>query len=352
MSPRHRHVPSYLHATAAIVLLLSTTIGRRTIAEGLSTPTPFGKTTKNVATQVLQGTGASQVDLNQYNLDSLEEISDEWTCRLVQKVGEADSTVRLFPKSAQELYVDTVQVSFPRLPDNAGLGLELIELAGGRDDGLGITVIAGVVDGGSAAAAAAATNAILPGDAIAQVSVVRQQRAGRSESEEECVVQTECLSYDATVAAIQSLPAMTTDSDSSDSEYDDEYYVLTLTRLRRKPKVTVNLQYPPSQNEPDATLELFAGENLRHGMLVRGVKLNDPLAQRFDTKNGGNCGAGGLCRTCAVAVQQGNDLLNPQRLAEQQMLADNPRWRLACKAIVGYGMREGTMTVRVNPRQW
>ena len=50
----------------------------------LSTPSPFGQTTKNVATQVLQGTGATQVDLNQYNLQSLEQIEQEWTAQLVQ----------------------------------------------------------------------------------------------------------------------------------------------------------------------------------------------------------------------------------------------------------------------------
>ncbi len=60
----------------------------------------------------------------------------------------------------------------------------------------------------------------------------------------------------------------------------------------------------------------------------------------------------GLCRTCSVVVQSGMDLLNPQRLSEKQMLADAPRWRLACKAIVGYGMKEGEMTIRVNPNQW
>ena len=132
------------------------------------------------------------------------------------------------------------------------------------------------------------------------------------------------LGYDETVDAILSLPP-------ADERYQ-EIYQLTLKRIRRKPRVTVKLQYPPSQGEQDTTLELFAGENLRMGMLVRGVKLNDPLAQRFDTKNGGNCGAGGLCRTCSVVVQKGADLLNPQRMNEQQMFEDAPRWRLACKA--------------------
>jgi len=307
-----------------------------------SQPAPFGETTKNVATQILQGTGASRVDLNKYNLANLEEIEQQWTAKLVQKVGQLDPVAVLGAKNAQELFVDTLQVSFPRR--RGGLGLELLELAGGREDGLGITVISGIVEGGSASVTE--ENEIMVGDSIAQVSIVRQERRGStSDLEEELVVQTECLNWDATVAAIQSLPP------PADGDVD-EYYALTLKRLRRKPKVKVKLQYPPSQNEPDVELELFAGENLRHGMLVRGVKLNDPLAKRFDTKNGGNCGAGGLCRTCSVAVQSGSDLLNPQRLAEKQMLADNPRWRLACKAIVGHGMQEGDMTIRVNPRQW
>ena len=44
--------------------------------------------------------------------------------------------------------------------------------------------------------------------------------------------------------------------------------------------------------------------------------------------------------------------MNAQRPAERQMLQDSPRWRLACKAFVGYGMSEGEITVQVNPRQW
>ena len=45
-------------------------------------------------------------------------------------------------------------------------------------------------------------------------------------------------------------------------------------------------------------------------------------------------------------------MLNPQKISEKQMLEDNPRFRLACKAFVGYGMQEGEITLQVNPRQW
>jgi ferredoxin len=243
-------------------------------------------------------------------------------------------------------FVDTVMVSFPRR-HGQGLGLGLVELAGGREDGLGITVVSSVLEGG---AAAAADERILPGDSLGRIRVVRRTRVDNvSEEVQDFIAQTECLSYDATVEAIASLPPQYTIT--SDNAVEDTF-ILEIKRLRRKPKVFIKLQYPPSQEEEDVTLELFAGENLRQGMLLRGVKLNDPLAKRFDTKNGGNCGAGGLCRTCSVTVQNGMDLLNAQRPAEKQMLADNPRWRLACKAIVGYGMTEGEMTIRVNPQQW
>ena len=91
---------------------------------------------------------------------------------------------------------------------------------------------------------------------------------GLTDSKEIVSVSTECLGYDGTVDAILSLP---------DPKTDDETLTLNIRRIRRKPKITVNLKYPPSQDTLDETIELFAGENLRLGMLVRGVKLNDPV---------------------------------------------------------------------------
>lgn len=302
----------------------------------------YGKTTRNIATQVLQGTGPPAVDLNQYNLP-LSTVEREWTANYVQKSTESRSTVKLQPRNVQGIYVDTVVATFLR-KESGGLGIELTELAGGRSDGIGITIINGLVEGGSAEA-----SGLIPGDSIASVALVRRKQLisgerGLDEIQNEWSVSTECLGYDETVDAIQTLPP-------AKDGFEDTYSV-TVRRLRRRPKVAVKLQYPPKQNVPDEIIEMYAGENLRQGMLVRGVKLNDPLAQRFDTKQSGNCGAGGLCRTCSVAVVSGADVLNPQRPAEKQMLSDSPRWRLACKAIVGYGMKEGELTIRVNPRQW
>lgn len=280
------------------------------------------------------------MDLNKYNLP-LEQIEQEWECHLYSTTAKSDlegTGVRLQCKSP-DVFVDSVTVKFPRR--EASLGLELLELAGGREDGLGITVVSGIVKGGPLEKCN-----VEIGDCISQVSVIqsKSKMGGKAlkDKQEVFSVRTEALGYDATVEALQTLPPL----------QDGQEIELRLKRLRKKPVVTVNLQFPPSQNEPDATIQLFAGENLRQGMLVRGVKLNDELAKRFDTKNGGNCGAGGLCRTCAVSVTSGQELLNPQKKAEQQMLQDLPRWRLACKAIVGWGMTDGEMTIRVSPNQW
>jgi len=318
-----------------------------------SSSNPFDSTTRNVATQVLQGTGPALTNLNEYNLPNFQSRCDEWTVNIVQKIDETQKTARLGAKNDRENYVDIVIAQFPRL-DQQGIGIQLVELASGEGD-IGITVVESLVENGPAATAVcnnsssndANDNLIQPGDSLSKVSIIRTYRNGNEEIVKEYTAQTECLSYEATVNAIQTLPPM-----EKNKNLINEYYSLSIKRIRRKPKVTIQLKYPPSQKENDTSITLYAGENLRYGMLLRDVKLNDPLAKRFDTKNGGNCGANGLCRTCAISVVKGEELLNPQRLAETQILKDSPRWRLGCKAIVGFGMREGEMIIRVNPRQW
>lgn len=299
--------------------------------------------TQESSASKFSGAGTAKVDMNRYNLDSLEEICDEWSAVAVPATPLREAGVYLQARNHREIMADTVQVRFPR--SSGGLGLELLELAGGREDGLGIVIVENVADGG-----AADGSGILPGDSIIQVAVQRQSRSSTSldatETDESFAVETECLGYDKTVEALQSLPPAVDDSTVQ------EFFVITLKRLRRKPVVQVKLQYPPTMNEPDVALELFAGENLRRALLVRGTKLNDPLAARFDSGGTGDCGAEGTCATCAVAVTDGLDLLSPPGQQEAQIFAKQPRWRMTCKAVVGHGMREGELTVRVSPRQW
>lgn len=288
--------------------------------------------------------GSKQVDMNMYNIP-IEQIEEQWIATVVPKSLDDDGGVFLSSRDQREYFVDTVVVKVKR-PMDQSLGILLQELAGGRDDGLGITVVSGLVEGGYMSTL---SPDILIGDSIAQVCLLRdapkiEDGIGLRTEQEEYIVATECLGYDATLDAIRNLP---------EQNSNDEYLILTLKRLRRKPKVKVNLKYPPDQKEKDCTIELFAGENLRMGLLSRSVSLNDTLAKRFDGKEiGGNCGgSGGLCRTCAVSILRGGELLSPIKVAEQQMLQENPRWRLACRAYVGNGMKEGEITIQVFPRQ-
>lgn len=286
--------------------------------------------------------------MSKYNVDDLSLIESQWQANVIAKTLDTPERIVLGSKDPS-FFVDTLLVPVRRAAGE-GLGIELQEIAGGREDGLGITVITGLVEGGCAERCAG--DAIRAGDSIGSITVKRTlQSTGTTSEEETYVAITECLGYDATVDAILDLPQPISSEEGGEGEVEQEL-VLAIKRIRMKPKVKVNLRYPPSQNEPDSTIELYAGENLRLAMLVRGVKLNDPLAKRFDTKSGGNCGAGGLCRTCAVSVLRGKEVLNPQKISEKQMLEDNPRWRLACKAFVGYGMQEGEITLHINPRQW
>jgi len=311
----------------------------------------YAVTQESAAAQFSGTTAADGVDMNAYNLPGLDAIAQEWSAVAVPATPLQAAGVYLQARNKQEIMADTVKVRFPRLPDT-GLGLELLELAGGREDGLGITIVEGIVAGG-----AADGSGILPGDSIVQVELQRSSRSGTSDSSssldveetaESFAVETECLGFDKTIEALQSLPPPVADDDDA----VEETFVLTLKRLRRKPKVQVRLQYPPEMNEPDVSLELFAGKNLRRALLVRGTKLNDPLARRFDSGGRGDCGAEGTCATCAVAVTAGLDLLSPPGVQEAQIFRNQPRWRMTCKAVVGYGMREGELTLRVSPRQW
>jgi C-terminal processing protease CtpA/Prc len=107
----------------------------------------------------------SLVDLDQYNLP-LDEIAKEWTASLqVATALTEEGAAYLGAKSSTTVFVDSVKVEFPR---GAGLGIELSEIAGGRDDGLGITVISGLVEGGSAEG-----SGVQIGDSIVKIAVDR-----------------------------------------------------------------------------------------------------------------------------------------------------------------------------------
>mmetsp|Transcript_8367 Transcript_8367/g.12891 ORF Transcript_8367/g.12891 Transcript_8367/m.12891 type:complete len:336 (+) Transcript_8367:90-1097(+) len=320
---------------AAVAAFSPTTLSTSSSSSS-SSSVLFTATSSSTTATSYVGAGTAVVDMNQYNLP-LEKAAEAWTAELTPGTSLQQEGVYLGSKKiddGDDLFVDTL--TFDNISRDGGLGIELLEIAGGREDGLGITIVSGLVEGGNAER----DSGILPGDSIVGMQIIREESDGRSESFDVTSIATECYSYDATIDAILSLP-------------ESDTVRITVKRLRRQPKVTVQLQYPPEQNEPDATIELFAGENLRRAMLTRGVKLNDKLSERFDSGGLGDCGAEGTCATCVVSISAGQDLLSPPKTQEQQMIVSKkPRWRMACKAFVGWGMQEGEMTIKVNPRQW
>lgn len=307
----------------------------------------------------------SPATLENYNLPP-STISEGWAAQIVTKTAKSlDETteIQLCAKNVEENYVDSFRVEIPIPLDQQsgiGLGIELLEIeGGGREDGLGIVIVNGLVSEGNSERAvnflkSGGGESIMYGDSIASADLILKRKKGSiGENTEIISVRTECLNYDSMVEALGGLLSPLNEDDYRVG-IDEATVVLTLKRLRRRPKIQIKLNYPPSQNLPPEILELKPGDNLRMAMLTRGIKLNDPLAQRYDGKptGSGNCGSGGLCRTCAISVRNGGDLLSPPKENEKKMLEDTPRWRLACKSWVGYGMKEGEITIDVNPRQW
>mmetsp|Transcript_940 Transcript_940/g.1926 ORF Transcript_940/g.1926 Transcript_940/m.1926 type:complete len:399 (+) Transcript_940:119-1315(+) len=304
-----------------------------------------------------------------YNLPP-DVIAEGWSAQIVQRaattidnqsresdrvLGKATTEIQVIPKNPQDHYAGTVRVAVPIPLDSPGLGIELLEIEGGREDGLGITIVTGLVPGGNAEKAVAMGQqqldtimdgeTIMYGDTIVSAEMILQQRG--SANTDIRSIKTECLGYDSTMDALRGMLS------SLDNSIQEASIVLTLKRLRRRPNLFVKIYYPPEQDEPPETIQLQAGDNLRMALLQKGIKLNDPLAQRYDGKSySGNCGGGSLCRTCAVNVLRGTELLSQPKDNEKKMIDDSPRWRLSCKSWVGYGMKEGEIVIQVNPRQW
>ena len=335
----------YILSSIAIVVVGMRRTTNAFLSSPLTTTTSSSNNNNNIqilfatATQQQQqnsyysAAGAPKVDMDMYNIPLTQSIN-EWSAVVQAESSMQEEGIFLKAKS-KELFVDTLQYTIKR---EGGLGLLLTEIAGGRDDGVGITIIEEVLEDGNSAGVG-----IIPGDSLVSLSITKTTNDGMEVNEERIGVSTECLGYDATIDAITSLPPPTS---------DDETVTVTVKRIRKQPKINITLQYPKYMEEDDVSLELFAGENLRRAMLTRGIKLNDKLAERFDSGGTGDCGSDGTCATCVVGVTRGKELLSPMSRQEEQILSSKPRWRMACKAVVGYGMQEGDMTLQVSPRQW
>ena len=277
-----------------------------------------------------------KVDPNKYNVD-LEKAAE----LLTVSVSADNNLDRVANKpyldvTSKDYFVDNECVVITRTPESPGLGLDLLELAGGRDDGVGLTIIQGV--SGNAEAAG-----VLPGDSISSVEFQQVKTSSSTSSglsvEETIqgeVLECDCKDFDSTFEVLTSIPPVD----------EIESITLNLKRVRRWPRITTVVEYPPSQVAPGAdnteTFELFAGENLKRALLNRGIVMEDPTGRKCDF-----CGG-----KCSVKVEQGLQLLSPMSTTEEKLMAKNPKCRVSCKTVIGYNTQEGNLRVKVNLNEW
>lgn len=277
------------------------------------------------------------VDPNTYNV-KLETAADLWTVKVsAQNSIDRPAGIPYLDSKSKDYFVDDIQVVLERDEESPSLGLSLVELAGGREDGYGLTIVEEV--SGHAAACG-----ILPGDSVASVEWRTINRGSGLDSEEKVeILDCECKDFDTTMDTLISLPSPTS---SSEGQGEKQSLVFNLKRIRRWPRVEVIVEYPPSQCADGAdnteTLSLFAGENLRRALLNRKIVLEDPLAKKCD-----------FCGTkCTVRVEQGMELLSPMSSTEEKLLKKNPKCRVSCKTTVAPNMEEGTLRIKINLNEW
>ena len=174
------------------------------------------------------------IDPNVYNIP-LEEAANLWTAS-VQESNNADrkAGVPHLDSKSKDYFVDDISIKVSR---DGGLGLELLELAGGRDDGIGITIVSGVTPGGNAEKAG-----ILAGDSISAVTVyeasAKSSPMALVEEINSRVIDIECRDFDNTIDALATFPG------------DVEEVYLDVKRTRRWPKIKATVEYPSSQCAP------------------------------------------------------------------------------------------------------
>ena len=266
----------------------------------------------------------SAVDENKYNVDA-EAAADIWTVsvspddRLDRVAG-----VPFLDSKSKNHFVDDVRVIVRR---EGGMGIELLELAGGRDDDFGLTIVSGV--SGNAEKAG-----IIAGDSITSVEVKKVTTSSGGSNESREMFDCECKNFDTTIGLLGSFPP------------EIESIVLNLKRIRRWPKINVVVEYPPIQCAEGVsnteTVELFAGENLKRALQNRGIIFEDRDAGKCDF-----CGG-----KCTVAVDMGMQILSPIGITEEKLMKNNPKCRLSCKTVVGFNMQEGDVRLRINLNEW
>ena len=234
----------------------------------------------------------------------------------------------------------TIKTFNVTIAPNPGLGIALEEIVlGSGEQELPLVLVEGLVEGGAAAAHAEAARAAADGAAagawpMAGDTLTEVRGSGMA-------FDVECAPYDGVVGAIGEALA------------SGGPVTLTLARVVRRGRATVTSVDAATGEEEQFTC--YEGENLRLGLLRRGLKVNDLGAQRYDNKpkGSGDCGGNGLCATCVVSVLNGGECLTPRGASESNLLAQRLRWRQSCRAFVTLpaGQTDVEIKISTNPRR-
>ena len=225
----------------------------------------------------------------------------------VLRLSEEEGNAISLAANSNEWGTKEIEVEIPRSAESPGIGI-LLEEFGANDAGEGLTLVAGLVDGGNAARSGLE---ILPGDAI-----IRADGAN-----------VEGLSYDRTVDALGAMAPAPAPAR------------LTLKRLLKIPKVTLTAMFPPEENEPNRVINWYPRRGLRETLLVNKIDV------------GGTCTEDMQCLLrCSCVVRKGRALLEDWGIQEKQMLEKKePDWRLTCRACLPPLEEDGEMTIRIRP---
>jgi ferredoxin len=237
-----------------------------------------------------------------------------------------------------------IQVLHPRVTLNPGLGLVLTEVASASGsnkvpDNRGLVLVREVLP------EIKSTVPIKIGDVITGVKV----RSSDGKASTSFQQRTTGLNYDATVEIIAEAKAV-----ANGGAID-----LEIQRLVPRASVRVEVFDSSSENQPVATIDALAGENLRTMLLRNNIKLYDKMTKRFDMPYAtGDCAGDGLCGTCLVRVisaecegGEHSRLLNDKDDDEHLITRDRPlSWRAACRTYVGAENLGGTLKIALHPQ--
>ena len=203
--------------------------------------------------------------------------------------------------------VDSIKCTIVK---NPSLGLVLEELAANEE--AGVVVIKDVVPDGPAA-----ESPLKAGDVMSKVN-------GRN---------VEAKTYDNLVNVLVNA---------------DPVLEITAKRLLKRYQVKATVEYANGE-KPTFETTFYADENLRRGLIARGVKVND-------SQLGRSCGGDATCTTCAVQIIDDvglTDLKPPEKIIFKDQ--KDGLWRLACQASIkdggAFNQAQDQLKLRIYPHR-